>query len=229
MRILEIVIGGSIVISSVTISLLVNDKACLVVMNLILMSLYILLTANKLPHWISIKQEYHDSWENKLSIFGSIGYFFFCAVAMMFPCHLQLFGRIGFVIIISSAFVIIFYTYFRRLFGTLSIDKFRQNHIVYIRCILVFLANIFILPHMTYSDESTYVNGIMTYRLIKDGMDTHETIYIDSLSCFMTISHLTFSDTVIYVKYSRNYEDDALRVDTLPAVGYKVGKIRYTK
>ena len=82
---------------------------------------------------------------------------------------------------------------------------------------------------MTYSDESTYVNGIMTYRLIKDGMDTYETIYIDSLSCFMTISHLTFSDTVIYVKYSRNYEDDVLRVDTLPAVGYKVGKIRCTK
>ena len=229
MRILEVVIGVSIVVSCVAISLWVNDKACLVVMNLILMSLYALLVTNKLPHRICIKQEYRDSWENKLSLFGSICYFFFCAVGMMFPSHIQLFGRIGFVIIILTAAAIMFSTYFRRLFFTFSIERFRRNHIIYLRCILVFFANFFILPHMTYSKESTYVNGFMTYRLIRDGMDTHETIYIDSLSCFMTISHLTFSDTVIYVKYYRDYEDDALRVDTLPAVGYKVGTIRGAK
>lgn len=45
----------------------------------------------------------------------------------------------------------------------------------------------------------------------------------------MTISHLTFSDSVIYVKYYSHFPEDALRIDTLSAVGYKVGAMKFAK
>lgn len=178
MRLLEIITDTIFVVLCLTINLLLNDSACIVGMNLVLMSFYILITAQRLPDWIYIEQKYYNSWENKLSLFGAIGYFLFCALATMFPNYMQLFGRIGFAIIITTAIVIIFYALILYTFDRQIPSKSR---VLFPLCFGFLCEFFFTLPHMTYSREAMYINGNMTYRLIKDGMVTHETIYIDSL------------------------------------------------
>lgn len=226
MRKVEILTVIITALTGLALCLWLDSLVYLIVMNLVLLVYYVLMLMGKLPDVAYPKAEYQNSWEYKSSILSSIGYFAFCSIAYVSSDYFQLFGRIGYLIVVIDGFVIILGTFFRRLFFNLPSDRFLQNQVTYLRCVIVFFANVFILPHMTYSSEATYVGGVLKYKLVKNGTDTHETVFVDSLSCYMTISNLTFSDSVIYVKYYSHYPDDILKIDTLPVGNYKCGVLK---
>lgn len=204
-----------------------TTKDFLAVMNFTLLIFYLLFALGKLPEKFYPKQEYRKSWEFKISVLGAVATFGLYFLAIVCRNHLQLFGRIGLLVMFFIAMAILQSSYFKRLFGDFPKDRFLRNHITYIRCVIVFCANLLILPHMTYTSKTVRTKDGMVYEVTRDGFDTYETMYVDSLSCYVTISHLALADSVVYVKYHSAYDKYKItKVDTVPSTNYKVGYMK---
>ena len=228
MRFIELAFVVSVAVVGSVMYYYFGNNIFLVLTNLTLFAFYLLALTGKSPHSVYPKHGYRDTWEYKLSIAGATIYFAVCAIGIMLPKHIQLLVRIGYGLMFATIAIVLYVSFYKRIYADFPIDGFGRNLVVCLRCLLVCGANyIYLIPNLGYSSEFLKTEDGMEYKLVEDGYDTHETIFVDSLSCYVTISHYAYADSVILIKYhTPDNNKEIVQTDTLPATGYEVGHIQ---
>ena len=95
-------------------------------------------------------------------------------------------------------------------------SELKNNGICYFRCILILISNVFLIPFFAYGYESHYQNGKLTREIINDGRDVYETVYVDSISNYITnVQIRDEGQDLDYTIYYAIYPDSIDHIDTV--------------
>jgi len=188
----------------------------IILMNVILGIFYFLYLKGKLSSCFYAKDADYKGWCSKWTIGSGIFYLFCCSLSIIFTDHMKLIGRIGFYTFLLVAFCVIFYTCIRRFFWGMPNSELKNNGICYFRCILILISNVFLISFFVYGYESHYQNGKLTREIINDGRDVYETVYVDSISNYITnVQIRDEGQDLDYTIYYAIYPDSIDHIDTV--------------
>lgn len=197
------------------------------VLNTVLLSFYILFVIGKLPVFFYSHGESPKSRDELICLYGCIIFLVCCWLSSIFPVYTKYIGRVGLIGTLLLVVGFLISTYYRRLCGTLSKDKFLKNHTCYFRVVLVVLTNVYMLPMCVYNYSAVYnKNGRLISKEILDGLSMYKTEYVDSISAYVTHAEIYDSSDrdIRYVEYNviyDKYPDKIDRIDTIKIVRRK--------
>lgn len=212
----EFFFGAIVVLLSYGLSILLWNRYLVVLMNLILCIFYCLYLRGKLPSYFYAKDVDYKEWCSKLTIGSGIFYLFCCTLAYLFPSYLKLIGRIGFFSFLLVIFCVLFYAISKKFFWNMPNSQFKSVLVCHFRNILILVSNVIIFPCFMYSYDSSSQNGKLMRETIKDGRDVYATIYVDSISNYVTnVKIRDGKGKMDYVIYYAVYPDSIDHIDTL--------------
>lgn len=190
-------------------------------LNVVLSLFYILYAVGKLPQAFYTHKESTPSLVETSLLWIGIIYLLCCLFASVIPQYTKLIGRIVIVVTIVSTAIVMISLYLKRLYGEMSKKQFLHSHIYYFRLFMIILTNFYLFPLCSYSYGASYdKNGRLISKDVVDGLNTYQTLYVDSLSCYVTHAKIEDSDDkkidyLEYIVYYKKYPDKIDHIDTI--------------
>jgi len=212
----EFFFGAIVVILGYVLFFLLGNRYIIMLIDLILGIFYFLYLKRKLPSCFYAKDADCKGWCSKWIIGSGIFYLFCCLLVCFFPSYMKIIGRIGFFSFLLLEFGVLFYAVVKKFFIGMPNSQFKGLVICYFRGILILISNVFLIPFFAYGYESYYQNGKLTRKIINDGRDVYETVYVDSISNYITnVQIRDEGQDLDYTIYYAIYPDSIDHIDTL--------------
>lgn len=216
MKLREVVAGALIVILSALIGVGIgkatHNTLFLFLVYAALAVFYLLFVTRKLPENFYKYEKLGKS--AKISI--GVAIFMLVTICIWGFTGVKLIARIGFIAFLFSSVGLFFYAFFKMISNNLRFSDIYPYLWNYARCILIIIPVFPTGIFLGYSCESRYTNNQLTYKLVRDGLDSWETTYNDSLNIYQTEVYINESNPEThYIIYYDQYPDKVSHIDTI--------------